>query len=537
MEKIFTFIPFKKIFSSSVLLAFVVSSVALSGGISTKVANAATNWDVSGNHILTMTYQGTDYDHAVTFIQDEMDNLTGNGSHNDYSWVITDGEIVNNTMSLTAYYTTTPDAVDPQTILEIDGVIQEDGSITGTWSDNYSGGSRAGEVYTDAGVAESLAGEINAEDFGVVDYDTGNGQLVGYSAGFALTDATFLNAQSVVVELFAHDNQLLQTNTLVGVVPGNQISSPFDVSGDFDYEADGYWTNVRENQYGQSLAAYRALATVTLANGKTVRAEHTDLTGNPSDVYSDNGDITTNNATQVTQSNAILNGTNGDTDATGHSFWASLNSFSTESTTVPDDVYSTSNLGAVDANTSFSAYLTSTGIAVTPSTMYYFAAWSEVDGTWYPGEVLNFTTGLVDGDLEGEVVGENGDLEVTSIEMTDSTGTANNSFEDGWEYVFNITVPSDETDVSMKFDNWMSANGANTLAAANNMRISSAQANNGGATVLITGADTYSTPALTMVTDLNPALDGMQVEIVVEVKIPSGTNNGSYTTSYGVKSQ
>jgi hypothetical protein len=128
-------------------------------------------------------------------------------------------------------------------------------------------------------------------------------------------------------------------------------------------------------------------------------------------------------------------------------------------------------------------------------------------------------------------------LAVTSIEMTDSTATANNSFEDGWEYVFNITIPTDETDVSMKFADWMRTGGTETIPAGGNMRISSPQANNAGATIMITSANMYSTPALTMTNDLNPSLDGMQVRVIVEVKVPTGTTNGSYTTNYGLKSE
>lgn len=143
----------------------------------------------------------------------------------------------------------------------------------------------------------------------------------------------------------------------------------------------------------------------------------------------------------------------------------------------------------------------------------------------------------VDGDLQGTVVSGNGILEVTSIEMTDTSATANNTFEDGWEYVFHITVPSDETDLSMKFADWARTGGDGIIPAGNNMRISSQQANNGGATILITAANTYSTPPLTMVTDLNPALDGVQVRVTVEMKIPTGTPNGSYTTNYGVRSE
>jgi hypothetical protein len=144
-----------------------------------------------------------------------------------------------------------------------------------------------------------------------------------------------------------------------------------------------------------------------------------------------------------------------------------------------------------------------------------------------------------EGTIGGDVTGgtnPNGDLEVTSIETIDGTATADGSFENGWEYVFNITVPTDETELSMKFSDWINtANTSNTIPVANNMRISSLQANNGNATVLLTAANTYSIPTLDMVTDLDAIAPGLQVEVKVEVAIPSNTVNGSYTTNYGVQ--
>ena len=63
-----------------------------------------------------------------------------------------------------------------------------------------------------------------------------------------------------------------------------------------------------------------------------------------------------------------------------------------------------------------------------------------------------------------------------------------------------------------------------------------AQANNGGATILLTAANIYSTPNLYMTGDLNVVMPGRQVEITVEVAVPNGTPLGAYTTNYGVKS-
>ncbi|MFZ3011954.1 MAG: hypothetical protein WA060_03095 [Minisyncoccia bacterium] len=401
----------KKSTAGLMLLAFAVGSFGLSPN---KFALAATTWDTTGAYVINMNYLGTDHPHDMSLVQDISDNLTGNGGSpagaNVYTWTITSGGVVGDTIDFLADYTATPDAVTPQTTLHIVGTIAPDGTMSGTWSDNFQAEARTGT------------------------FSTASGAVV---------------ADPIIVE----------------------------------------------------------------------------------------GNVITNPATAITITDATLNGTNGASDALGHSFWASLNTFSTASPSIPVGVYSTPDLGVIAANTPFSALLSSTGITVTPDTTYYFSAWSNVAGVWYPGEVLSFTTLGTGGEIGGEVVPGNGILEVTSIEMTDTTATANNSFEDGWEYVFNITVPTDEANLSMKFADWVRTGGSEIIPAGGNMRISSPQANNSGATVPITTANTYSTPALVMTTDLNPSLDGIQVKVIVEVKIPTGTMSGSYTTNYGVKSE
>jgi hypothetical protein len=130
---------------------------------------------------------------------------------------------------------------------------------------------------------------LSAEDFGVVISDTGLGILKGYSAGFGLSGATFASTSvsSVVMQLFA-STTLLQTNTSTAkvgnVITGSQISSPFDVSGNFDYVADGFWTNVRQAEFGQNLAATRVVATVTLVDGTVLTAENNNPTGDPTTI-------------------------------------------------------------------------------------------------------------------------------------------------------------------------------------------------------------------------------------------------------------
>ena len=207
--------------------------------------------------------------------------------------------------------------------------------------------------------------------------------------------------------------------------------------------------------------------------------------------------VVTNVATAVTSTNATLNGTNGTSDAVGHSFWVSTSTFSTVSPTIPAGVYSTVDFGAIASSTAFSAPLSSaTGIpAITPNTTYYFAAWSNVAGTWYPGAINTFTTGTSTGTSTGGTIGgevSDASLHVTSVDTIKSSAIADGTFANGWKYVFHVTAPTNEQKLSMKFSDWTSIVGSSTLPVANNLRISSAQADNAGATVLITAANQYS---------------------------------------------
>ena len=112
------------------------------------------------------------------------------------------------------------------------------------------------------------------------------------------------------------------------------------------------------------------------------------------------GEVVTNDASNVSEDNATLNGTVGPADAEATSFWVSTSTIDTSDTTIGDGVYSTPVLDATASSTSFSASLsslTTSGVpsdmpAVTPNTTYYYVAWAQVGGTWYPGGEEAFTT-------------------------------------------------------------------------------------------------------------------------------------------------
>ena len=102
---------------------------------------------------------------------------------------------------------------------------------------------------------------------------------------------------------------------------------------------------------------------------------------------------TTLAATSISDVSATIGGQNGDTDALGRSFWASLAPFVTTSSTLPAGVYSTPDIGPILANYWYYGAFAATGIpSITASTTYYFNTWTNIGGTWYPGDVLSFTT-------------------------------------------------------------------------------------------------------------------------------------------------
>ena len=138
-------------------------------------------------------------------------------------------------------------------------------------------------------------------------------------------------------------------------------------------------------------------------------------------------------------------------------------------------------------------------------------------------------------------------LQVTQITTvansngTTGTALANDTYEDGFAWVFHITAPSNEDTIQLKFSDFTS--GLNSLAATN-IRYCSNQAQSGskcsdsseGSYQVITTANEYATGIFFNDNDLDLATPGRQVEIRVEMKVPETTVAGSYSGSYGVHS-
>lgn len=142
----------KKIISNVLIFCLVFAQIFIP--ISAKAVSI--NWNVTGNYVFSFNYQGNEYAHNVSLTQNEMGQVSGNGEHIPYTWTITNGKVVGNNINLIANYTATSDAVEPQTVMNITGNIASDGSMSGTWTDNYQGGERAGTWMTTSGNANEI---------------------------------------------------------------------------------------------------------------------------------------------------------------------------------------------------------------------------------------------------------------------------------------------------------------------------------------------------------------------------------------------
>ena len=297
------------------------------------------------------------------------------------------------------------------------------------------------------------------------------------------------------------------------------------------------------------LAGYKTGDTVADAQSATLSTTTPSFTGMTSDkvvlVYN----------TQCLAAPVISTPTNGTTMTSANFTMVDWNDVSDNATPVTY-TYQASNTSTTNPNGSFtapvytSAPLASSSINTsgTPQGTYYLHVQAmDADGNtslWGPTSKVIIDnsatttggTGTTTGGISGTVTGTStGQLAVTSITPIQTSGTADNTYADGWSYIFNITVPTNEPNLSMKFADWISSTTAATIAAGGNMQISSAQAVASTTPVQITAANVYSTPPLDMIGDMSTSTPGLQVQVLVQLKIPVNTENASYTTNYGVQ--
>jgi hypothetical protein len=127
-------------------------------------------------------------------------------------------------------------------------------------------------------------------------------------------------------------------------------------------------------------------------------------------------------------------------------------------------------------------------------------------------------------------------LGVTQISAVQTFAQADGFYPDGWKWVFNVTVPNNQTLLKMKFADW--TNGSGIIPAGGNIQFYSASSLNAPNEASAIGINASSTWSGIMVLDPNDDLDvsqgGRQIQITVEARVPVDSAGGSYSTSYGI---
>lgn len=529
------------------LLALVWSSFGISGA---SVANAATTWDVTGDYVIDMSLNGdmTIYPHDWHLVQAGDDSLSGTGGSpagaNTYQYTLNPGgSVVGNTISFTANYTATADAVTPQTVMTVTGTIAEDGSMSGTWSDNYNGGARNGTWETSSGAAVSEAVVTTNAATAITSSNATlngmNGDSAGIGHSFWASTSPFSTASPTLpAGVYSTPDMGPITADTAFSASLSSVSGLPAITADTTYYFAA-WVNVGGTWYpGEVLSFSTSPEDADPATVKVTIVKYVDSVA-ATGANANNTDFLMNASWDA--ENIGAGSGQYSLSETGSNNPNPYQATTTDMTSGAD--YSTSEVSdsdivalSCDGDEPYALNGYSTGdtlaaaAAATPTmTAPSFTNLTSDKFVIVWNDDCNTAGGGIGGDVEGDGV-----LAVTSIESIDTSAVADGTYENGWEYVFNITVPTDEPDLAMKFADWARTGGGGTIPAANNFRISSPQANNGGATVQITAANTYSSPVLHMTGDLNPSMDGLQVKVTVEARVPSGTASGSYTTSYGV---
>jgi len=132
-----------------------------------------------------------------------------------------------------------------------------------------------------------------------------------------------------------------------------------------------------------------------------------------------------------------------------------------------------------------------------------------------------------------------GALAVTGTSMNEAKRFATGAtFDTGWEWYIDLTIPTTEPSVRLKFGNLTGTGG--TIAAASNVRYYSAHAIAGhttSGTAIVAADNDYSVDGLTFdaTSDQDATTAGWQVRVKVQAQNPSSLG-GSFSTQFSVQS-
>jgi hypothetical protein len=162
--------------------------------------------------------------------------------------------------------------------------------------------------------------------------------------------------------------------------------------------------------------------------------------------------------------------------------------------------------------------------------LYHFDVTSGNTGGMATSSDMTFTAGT------GSTSTTSTPLAVTGISTIQGNATADGTFADGWQWVLHFTVPTNESFFSMKFGDFTNGS-SGTIPAKNDILFYSPQSSNASTQGTgLTETDNNYTQILDLNGDTSTSTAGRQIDIFVNVAVPSGTPIGTYSTTFGALS-
>jgi len=203
---------------------------------------------------------------------------------------------------------------------------------------------------------------------------------------------------------------------------------------------------------------------------------------------------------------------------------------------------------------------TATITDLTPSTLYHYAVMSANETAIATSTDNTFTTAAVDGATitassstaatttatttestatTTTTATSTAPLAVSGVDSINSIATADNTFASGWKWILHLTIPDSENAFRMKFNDFMtSATGSSAIPVATNIRIFSPQSSNAmneGSAMVASASNVYG-GWMYLTGDTATSTAGRQIEVTIEMRIPTATAAGTYTTTFGAQS-
>ena len=455
---------------------------------------------------LSSLSDGTDY-HFRVISEDASANSSTSGDN-----VFTTVTVVDATAPAIPVITTSPATIDADTYTIAGTVVNDGGTRVVSL---YNGATLAGTASIPTGdtvwsILVPLTQDASNVFTATADDEAGN--TSGASASVPITEATATgDTDDPAVPVISGSDETVDadTYTLSGTAGAD---APTDGSRTITIYRNSVTTVVGSIVLPTGETAWSFVAPLLQGTTNTFTAYSTDEAGNTSTV-SNSRVITEATALDATAPVIVLLGVNPQTLTVGDTY--------TElGATASDDI---------DGDISGSIVIDDSAVNMAVAGTYTVAY--DVSDTAGNTATQETRTVIVEAAFD-----DTASLAVTGIDAVKTYAIADDTYDNGWSWTFNVTVPTNETQFQVKFADFVS--GGNTITAANNIRFYSAQAS-GNATsataVEIIAANTYSS-AITLDSDLAPATAGRQIEVTVEIKVPTGSVGGSYSAQYGVQS-